>query len=292
MRSRQFSGESERSHSEVAPALEGRNAAAWGHSTLQTEGPMSSTSDEKRNNAAQLAQELGSSSPWSEAFMPASCTPTTFPTQYAATSSEQRVQVDNPHTAMAQPQQDVDPPPAYSNLPQVHELAATSVSIVPRTGSTARTEREIANSACTDPEQNEDLEEQEQDVRAPLLGHIRRRWNQRGRGHWVHGGKTGRQRHCRLLAMVIAFSVIVSIIVCALVDGFEEVGRPLFLPVWDLMVFTQVGVLPSETHKPRSLLALSLVLFFLSRTSWYLRLPSSDLKHSFASSLIVGSSGS
>lgn len=224
MCSRQSSAERERSHSEVAPALEGRNAAAWGHSPLQTGGPMSSTSDKKRNNAAQLAQELGSSGLWSEACMPASRTPSTFPTRHAATSSEQREQVDNLHTAMAQPQQDLDPPPAYSNLPQVQELPATPVNTVPRTGSTARAEREIANSACADPEQNEDLEEQEQDVRAPLLGHVRRRWNQRGHGHWIHGGKTGRQRHCRLLALVIASSVIASIIVCALTDGFNEVG--------------------------------------------------------------------
>jgi len=228
MRCRQSSVERGRSHSEIAPALEGRSAADGEHASLQTEGLTSSASRKKRSNAAHLAQELASSSPWSEAFLPASRTFRTFPTQHAAMSREQRGQIDNPGTTMAQPQQDTDPPPAYSNLPCIHELPATPVNTTPRTNPVARARRDTADHAYADAGQNGDPEEQELDVRAPLLGRVRRRWDQRGQAPWIQRGKTGTQRRCRLLAMVVVFSIILSIIVCALTHGFNEVGITFF----------------------------------------------------------------
>lgn len=228
MRRRQSSVERERPHSEIAPALEGRNAVDREHASLQTEGLMSSTSRKKRSSAAHLAQELASSSSWSEAFLPASRTLSTFPTQHTAMSREQRDQVDNPGTTMAQTQQDTDPPPAYSNLPCIHELPATPVNTTPRTNPVARARRDTTDNAYADDGQNGDPEEQELDVRAPLLGRVGRRWDRRGQVPWIQRGKTGAQRRCRLLALLIVFSLILSIIVCALTHGFNEVGITSF----------------------------------------------------------------
>jgi len=226
----------ERSQS-TAPANDAENAAAWDDPLFRTGASISSTSDSKRSNAAQLAQELGSSSPWSEAFLPAS--PRRPPPQHSTTSPEQRERAGNMHNTMAYSQQELGPPPAYSDLPQIHELPASPVHTMSRQSSTAISPSVAAPTPQADPEQNGDLEEQEEedddDDRLPLLGRVRShvrchvrsrlrgRWNHKGWQPWIHNGKTARQRKCRLLALVIAFSLIASFVVCALIDNFDKV---------------------------------------------------------------------
>ncbi len=229
-------------HPGIVPAMEDQNAAAWEGPSSRPDGPTSSMGDRKRSEAAQLARELGSSGPWSEAFIPEPQTDGSLPTQHTITSHEHREELDNIHTRdMAQSQQELDPPPAYSNVPPVHELPASPVNAMPPASLAAACRREAPSNLQADLEQNESHGEQEQDDRAPLLGRVRRRPNQRGWGRWVHNGKTPRQRHFRLLALVVAFSLVASVIVCAFVDGFNDVSTFSFGIVQANLVAGHIG---------------------------------------------------
>ncbi|KAK5939375.1 hypothetical protein PMZ80_008679 [Knufia obscura] len=221
----------------IAP--DARNDAAWEDPSRHTEGSRSSTSDSKRRNAAQLAQELGSSSPWSQAVMPQAQIHDTPFGRDPTTSRIRTEELDNVHSnTMAQSPQELDPPPAYSNLSHVHELPASPVTMPRRNAAAADTQGVVTQDTGID--LSEDLEEQEQDDRTPLLGGVERRWNQRGWNRWIHSAKTTRQRHCRLLALVIAFSFLTSLVVCAFVGVFQgEAGT--WSPSIPFMPFVPTG---------------------------------------------------
>lgn len=141
-------------------ALPSQNPAAYVTPADQpSDAPTSpSPRDTKRSNAAQLARELGSSTPWSETLVPQSYG--SISPRSASTHRQESTQVE----------QDIDPPPVYTRNPQyshprpVYELPAEAMNN-PVTENTV----EPHASPSTDHVQNQPAQHADPDVETPLL---------------------------------------------------------------------------------------------------------------------------
>lgn len=166
----------------VRDRAEARNAAACASPPLIDAEVASPTrsDDVKRNSAASLAQELATSSPWSEVFMPRAYSTSTMGPS-------------NTHDlAYGQEQGNMyplDPPPAYSNAPEVHELptesvhnlsrarhSAPDVSFMPAASTTPVTPLQVDNLRSQQPnsELQNAMQEPEQTAQTPLLEDVAR----------------------------------------------------------------------------------------------------------------------
>lgn len=192
------------------------------------EGPTSpsNVSDSKRSHAAQLAQELASQSSWSEAFIPQNHSETfssgpSFDRASMPGASQPPLQESDSHTAMTQ--HDLDPPPAYSNVPPVHELPATPLMTRPALDTTEQ-DRAI------DIENRENSQDEEPDVEAPLLG--RQPAYQEARRcvswWWQRREKAAKRRRFKKLCCLMVTFVVAVIVIVALITGSDHVST-LFL---------------------------------------------------------------
>jgi len=183
--------------------------------------------DVKRSDAASLAQELATSSPWSEAFMPTRPL-RTYPT------------TDRQETTNMYP---LEPPPAYSNLPQVYELPAEPVSNTihaedsPSSESTAHTTSAIPVTSDVPSQaihsrphtpssvRQETMEELEQTVETPLLSDVVRQAVQPVRTYWERRKKAKRRRQIRrrFCCSCILMIVLGFLLVFFLCGGFAKV---------------------------------------------------------------------
>lgn len=190
----------------------------------------SSPSDSKRNNAAQLARELGSSSPWSEAFMPQTHSSMSSHPASRGVHSAARQELGHINPSTAQRERDLDPPPAYSrspppnSLPSVHELPAQTMDIERATASAAPDRTEAQDLHTTDIEQSRYMQGDQPDVETPLLGrrHSRRRGGKCWQ--WIQRAKARRRKYSRLICAVIFFSIVASVLVCILTDDDGNVS--------------------------------------------------------------------
>lgn len=200
------------SSSRVAEGSLSPNAAACD----LTEQPGSSTSrtarrESKRNEAAQLAQELATSGSWSEAFSPRT---------YGTIASPQNgIQIARDSTrlvsdsAESQPAnmtyQDFDPPPAYSKRADIHELPVDGSS----SASLPSEEPLLAQGA--DSEQESEGERTNDEEARTFLGRRRcRHHSKRDWTPWIRKGKGLARKRVRLLLLMLLLAVVGSAISC------------------------------------------------------------------------------
>lgn len=187
-----------------------RNPVAYQRDTPLPGTPLtpSDMSDSKRSDAAQLAQELGSTGSWSEAFIPrshGSVPASEVPHRYM--TSDNQTFDDN----AAMTQSELDPPPAYSRSSQVHELPANPVTTTTSVQPAHVLQDGIGNVSDANNGQEESEDGDGLNVQTPLLGGPRSAYL-RGWTPWIWQGKTARRRRLRLLCLVILFGVLASIL--------------------------------------------------------------------------------
>lgn len=210
---------SQRGDSPAAPPV--------GQASSTTSPP--SPSDNKRNNAAQLARELGSSSPWSETLMPQS-----YGTISPRTTCRDRQENGDINESTSQVEQDIDPPPVYTRNPEpsdrrpVYELPAETTT-TPITDSPV--EPQPLSSA--DDEQNQIVSHANPDVETPLLAGSRstQEHGPCSRFTWRTGSK--KQSRCCILSAVIVSSAIVSVLLLVVIGLKEFVSACLDAGVSD-----------------------------------------------------------
>lgn len=198
---------SQRGDSTVAPP------AGQASSTASPPSP----SDNKRNNAAQLARELGSSSPWSESLMPQS-----YGTIAPRTTYRDRQETGDINESTSQVEQDIDPPPVYTRNPEpsdrrpVYELPTEAT-----TTSTTDSIAEPHSLPSADDEQNQVMSHASPDVETPLLAGSRSTQEQRSCSGltWRSGSK--KRSRCCILSAVTVSSIVVSILLL-IVIGMKE----------------------------------------------------------------------
>lgn len=202
--------------SDVADASNSQIAAACAQS-----GPPGShlsraaRRDSKRNEAAQLAQELATSGSWSEAFSPRAYGST------AASQDEAQPVRDStgPTNSLAEhirpnmTYQDLDPPPAYTKRADSHEAPAATID---RT--LPPSEQSIANRDA-DLEQEYEEDRPDAEEHHSLLGHRR---HQRRSTRGCHRGKGSARRWVRLVLLVILFGTIGLTIACVLYQSSSK----------------------------------------------------------------------
>lgn len=198
------------------------------------DGPTSLTSpsnpsDSKRSDAAHLAQQLASSSPWSEAFMSPAHEPfstSRLPFHVSGPSNPNpSIREDSVYNSHVN-QHDFDPPPAYSNLPQVHELPATPMNNMPATVPDAALPQGAIQPRLSVTDNAQGEQEEEPDVEQPLLG-----WPPEScsRGGWIQWWrqrreKAAKRRRFKRFCCLIIFLILVFVAVCIFVNSLDMVS--------------------------------------------------------------------
>lgn len=181
----------------------------------------SSPSDNKRSNAAQLARELGSSSPWSETLMSQS-----YGTISPRPTHRDRQETGDINENTSQVEQDIDPPPVYTRNPEpsdcrpVYELPAEAMT-TPIADSTVEPHSLPSTDEEQNDEQNQVVSHANPDVETPLLAGSRSTQERRSysRFTWRPGSK--KRSRCCIVSAVIVSSTIVSILVLMII-GLKE----------------------------------------------------------------------
>lgn len=206
---------------EVANDTQARNAAACEHAEASIQGPATpiSPSDSKRSHAAALARELASSTSWSESFVPSNnLHHDPEPTGSENRTLEEMNKNNNPGDGAVTR----DPPPAYTNHRDLYELPATPV--MPQTARRA-TSHQAQNDFEDMDEQHTSADPAEAEQQ-PLISRSDGQPSRRGWTPWIHRGKTTRKRFCRLVSLVIAFSILASALMCVLTGAHHRSNGP------------------------------------------------------------------
>ena len=221
-----------------------RNAAACSLEQEELISPTTSTSDSKRSEAANLARELASSSPWSDAFMPS-----TYGT-VRQSHQEQSIGRFGTHRQVQQPsftaamRDDLDPPPAYSDLREIHELPANPVNVPQSPANQSMTEPIAVTATATSTDNGQDENEPAQDatLEEPLLeqgrcrnsGRHHRRWHRHHWKRWQNRGKRRRERCSRFLFIFLCLAVSASVIFAISSNFFSHSKNKVSALVWSL----------------------------------------------------------
>lgn len=224
----------EASHREDESAGPIQNVAACETLTTHpsTRAVPPSPSDSKRSNAAQLARQLGSSSPWSETLIPQRYgTPQSSTNTSTEPTLADRQESANILNHTSPPEQDLDPPPAYSraapnNLYQARDTPPAGMDTQNSTAPVPNNADVSQPLLSTNAEHVPGTQQAEPDVETPLLArpsstHGGRRWSR-----WMQRRKVRRQRARRFLFVFFFFCVVVSVLVGFLVGHHHGVRSP------------------------------------------------------------------
>lgn len=220
--------EASRGGHETAGAVQ--NAAAYETPSTRPSNTAAppSPSDTKRSNAAQLARELGSSSPWSETFISQGYG-TLSRSSSSAEPTDRQESEDTNHT-VSRVEQDLDPPPAYSRIPvsdnlqQAYNSSAENMNTASSTGPATHDTVETQPLTSTDVEQEQSIQHGNPDVETPLLAQSSPTYEDRRYFRWIRQRKMKKRRYCRVLCAVILFAIITSILASFLVGYYGGVS--------------------------------------------------------------------
>jgi hypothetical protein len=177
-----------------------------------------SPSDSKRSNAARLAQELGSSSPWSESIMPQS-----YGSISLHPTPTNRQETGDINESTSQIEQDTDPPPVYTRNPQsndlgpVYELPAEAMnhSVI------ASAVQPHSLPSADDDEQSQVVQHTNPDVETPLLARARSIQEHGACLRFTWPPSLSKRRRCCIVSTVIISSTIISMLLLIII-GFRE----------------------------------------------------------------------
>lgn len=194
--------------------VEGQNNAAAWTSRRQRRSMNMNSSDSKRSDAAHLAQQLATTTSWSETFLPQS-----YGTVPVNDTTVERAEHSH--------QDDLDPPPAYSKRPQAHEVQPNPVETSSQSNPTSSNMPSTQPQYDSDDEVPADLQQEPSintsNVEEPLLDRWqRRRRCRRSKKHrlrdWVYRGKD-KKRKCVRIMTILAVCAGLSLIILCLIQA-------------------------------------------------------------------------